>query len=222
MQFHTRRISDSASFAALQAVPSPTPMSCFGMRVLKLAYDAMPDAYADDLLLRVPELDDIAHEYFFVASSGGKELFAVIVLTDVAGHRGAIAVQVSHFALFMPPTGLLMPSGMVVEMSPRPEVLLPDDGSPVRFQIIDAQGQQYFAVREGFSLVPLSPAQPASHGMSGPVQQVDRHLANVLTPACPTSGAPLWVEIGSNALGRVHANLNPGLAHLAGTDGGGP
>ncbi|MBL8276968.1 MAG: hypothetical protein JNL93_09730 [Pelomonas sp.] len=220
MQFYTQRIDDHASFAALQAPPSPQPVTCFGMRVLKLAYDAMPDAYADDLLLRVPELTDTPHEYFFAASSGGKDLFAVIVLTAVGGYRGAIAVQVSHFALFMPPTGLLAPSGALVEMSPRAAVLMPDDGMPVRHQIVDPQGQQYFAVREGFSHTPLPPAQPASHGQPSAVQQVDRHLANVLTPAYPVSGAPIWVEIGSTAFGRVHANLNPGLAHLAGIDGG--
>lgn len=222
MQFHTQRIDDRASFAALQAAPSSEPITCFGMRVLKLVYDAMPEAYAVDLLLRVPELPDTPQEYFFVASSGGKDLFAVIVLTDVAGYRGAIAVQVSHFALFMPPTGLLTPSGVVVEMSPRTDVLIPDDGMLVRHQIIDVQGQQYFAVREGFSLTPLPPVQLAPHGQTGAVHQVDRHLANVLTPACPTSGAPIWVEIGSVGLGRVHANLNPGLLHLAGIDGGTP
>lgn len=190
------------------------------MRVLKLVYDAMPEAYADDLLLRVPELPDTPQEYFFVASSGGKELFAVIVLTDVAGYRGAIAVQVSHFALFIPPTGLLAPSGVLIEMSPRTEVLVPDDGMPVRHQIIDAQGQQYFAVREGFSPTPLPPVQLAPYDQTSAVQQIDRHLASVISPACPTSGAPLLVEIGSTAFGRVHANLNPGLAHLAGIDGG--
>lgn len=216
MQFHTKRLNDQSSFTALMAHPSATPITCFGMRILKLSYDPMPDAYADDLLLRTPELADTPHNYFFAATSAGKELFAIVTLTDIASRKGAFAVQVPHFVLYMPPVGLLMPSGRVVEMSPSPELLLPDDGAAVSYQLVDAQSQQYFAVREGFASTSL-PTPPHSEALTSS-QQVDAHLANILTPACPTSGAPIYVEIGCAGHGRVYANVNPGLMHLAGLD----
>ena len=227
MRFQTQRVPSLPCFEALQSAAPGDFFQAFGMQLLKLSYDVMPAAYADDLLLRVPNFTDTPHRYSFVMSTAGQECFVLIHLVNAQGERGGVAVPLSHFALFMPPTGLVTWSGRVIPMSPDDKVLLPDDGKPLAYQVVDGQTKQYFVMRETpasklpatWPLAPSTPLNPSHPSPVNPGQALSpmaQHILNVAFAGPPVSGADIWIEVGSPCFGRVHANANTGLMHLAG------
>jgi hypothetical protein len=227
MNFQTQRVPSPSCFIALQSAAPGDFFNAFGMQLLKLSYDAMPIDYADDLLLRVPDFWDTPQRYGLAMSSGGQECFLIVHLVSAQGERGGIAVPLSHFALLMAPTGLVTSSGRVIAMSPHEKVLLPDDGKPLAYEVIDVQSKQYFVLRESPALklpaawpvnppVPLNPAHPTPSNPAQALSPMSQHILNLAFAGSPVSGADIVVEVGSPCFGRVHGNANPGLMHLAG------